>query len=141
MRSWKLLLTWTARAYQTRRQTRISRAHEAESWTLVGRGNLIAVGQTSISGRRERRDERDEFDPISSYPLHPFPRKSRDSSSDGSFFLDLKGGGEIRLLFFTSVKSNARFNPLWCVYSFFTDQFEIEKWRKSNKMYRFVEFW
>lgn len=60
---------------------------------MVGRGNLIAVGQTSISGRRERRDERDEFDPISSYPLHPFPRKSRDSSSDGSFFLDLKGGG------------------------------------------------
>ena len=108
MRSWKLLLTWTARAYQTRRQTRISRAHEAESWTLVGRGNLIAVGQTSISGRRERRDERDEFDPISSYPLHPFPRKSRDSSSDGSFFLDLKGGGGGDTSFIFHIDGNNR---------------------------------
>lgn len=110
---------------------------------MVGRGNLIAVGQTSISGRRERRDERDEFDPISSYPLHPFPRKSRDSSSDGSFFLDLKGGGgEIRLLFFTSMAiiECAIQSTLMCIFIFYTDQFEIEKWRKSNKMYRFVEF-
>lgn len=108
---------------------------------MVGRGNLIAVGQTSISGRRERRDERDEFDPISSYPLHPFPRKSRDSSSDGSFFLDLKGGGgDTSFIFHVGEIECAIQSTLMCIFIFYTDQFEIEKWRKSNKMYRFVEF-
>lgn len=148
MRSWKLLLTWTARAHARRRHE--FHAPTKRNLELWSGGNLIVVGQTSISGRRVFEKERW----ISRYPIlciRPFPRKFRDSSTMGrlSSSWPRKFGifVEIRVLFFTSVAiiecatrlfvevsilESIHFDSF--AYSFFRDQFEIEKRRNDVRV-------